>query len=289
MRRTFGLLFIFFGVILLLKVFVHTTPEDWFSSSSGHQAGTVSVSKVHAIEIEANSANIHVIPRNRDRLTADLKGAGSLTVHRKGDNVEIKVDDSWFGWLPIGKKTSLDVYVPANYHKNMDFQLKWGNVHIDGKSKNNPMALDQLKLDMNAGNVALHNLHVQTLKQQGSAGNVHLHRVSTEKTFFHLSAGNVQLDHFTGALNVDLSAGNLKAQMDQVIGPIKVNSSAGNVVLDLPKQAAISLNAEVSHGKVQCGLPLQGAVISDHHIKGNHGSGKYPVNVSVSVGNIRVK
>ncbi|HET7578230.1 MAG TPA: DUF4097 family beta strand repeat-containing protein [Bacillales bacterium] len=291
MKKILGILLIFTGLVIALGVVVPDGATEWFSSNHPSQSDSVSVQGVRSIKIDGNSANVHVIPESRRNVMVKLRDGGNLTVRRSGNTVKIHVNNSWLSWIPIGDKPMvLDVHVPADYNQNMVFDLHWGNVQFYGKSAVDPMVLNQLRFDMNAGNVQLRNLKLQTLNQDGSAGNVNLHQVTAGKASFDISAGNLDLSHFKGQLDADISAGRLDAQFDQFNGPIYVNVSAGRVQLDLPETTGFTLNANVSHGNVSCDLPLKKTIVDDQdHIKGRHGSGEYKVDVRVSNGNIHVE
>lgn len=291
MKKILGILLIFTGLVIALGVVVPNGVAEWFSSNHPSQSDSVSVQGVRSIKIDGNSANVHVIPESRRNVMAKLQDGGNLTVRRSGNTVKIHVNNSWLSWIPIGDKpTVLDVHVPSDYNQNMAFDLHWGNVQFYGKSAVHPMNLNQLQFNMNAGNVQLRNLRLQTLNQDGSAGNFELHQVAAGNATFDISAGNLDLSHFKGQLDADISAGRLNAQFDQLNGPIHVNVSAGRVMLDLPETAGFHLNANVSRGNVSCDLPLKNTIMDDQeHIKGKHGSGQYKVNVRVSNGNIDVE
>lgn len=288
MKKLFGLLFILIGVVIIWKMFI---PTSWGSGmiNGGEKSGSISVSGVQTIAVQGKAANVHILAAGQNKLTAKMKGNGSVSLSKSGNKMKVEVHNRWVDWVPIGKQTVLYVYVPESYSQSVHLDITAGNINVNGSAGGHPMALKEFSVKMSAGNMTLKNFSMQKFQDHGSAGDVNVDRVNTQLADFHLSAGNVNLSHFSGKLKANLSAGQLTAQLDQLSAPADVKVSAGNVSLDLPKEASAAVDAQVSTGNVNCNLPLQKTSINEkRHIKGVHGSGSYPVDVNVSIGDIHI-
>ncbi len=239
------------------------------------------------IEMDISGVSTTIIPKQREDIQADLDGKGKLTVKRQGDKVNISVKQKWFGWL-FHNKAKLNIYIPEDYDRNIVINQGSGNLSFSGHSKNQPMKLDELLLDVSSGNVKLKNISVQRFEHDSSSGNVDIDSLTAESGAFDIGSGNLKVRHYSGAIEADLSSGNLSMQMDELTGAVNIEVSSGGMDLNLPKGADFTLNGKTSSGNITCDFPLTNKKIEHKSIKGTHGSGEYPIDLNVSSGHINI-
>jgi lia operon protein LiaG len=109
------------------------------------------------------------------------------------------------GGLPFFNKTKLTIYIPDNYDRDLSIEVGSGNLVFSGPAKNQPMELDELKIESSSGNVELNNLTTKTFIHDGSSGNILIDTLTVENSILDISSGNICLVNYTDGLEVDLS------------------------------------------------------------------------------------
>ncbi|WP_223820906.1 DUF4097 domain-containing protein [Bacillus sp. S3] len=290
MKRILVLLLVITGLYI---VFNQAHRFEIFGASNGSnsngQAAITNATEV--IKVDVSSVSTTIIPEDRSNLKAVYNGKQTLKVTEMGDTVEVSVKSkgfNWFNWFTFSEKSQLKIYIPKDYDRNMVIDLGSGNLHLSGQSKEKPLKLDEVTVDIGSGNMTFRNLIVNQWKQDVGSGNVEIDSLKTETGTFDLSSGNLEIKHYTGAIEADVSSGRLTLQMDQLKNSVKIDVSSGNVGLDLPDNADFTLNGDISSGNISSDFPLTEKELNKHSIQGKHGSGKYDIDLDVSSGNIRI-
>ncbi|MDF2854825.1 MAG: hypothetical protein K0Q87_676 [Neobacillus sp.] len=281
MKRIVIILLVITGLYI---VFNQSFSFDGFAFAGSKDESAKVRNNIEVIKVNVGSVSTTIIPQDRQDVRAVLTGKGKLTVTEEGNMVEVKTKSKWFNWFNIEGKRQLKIYIPEDYTKDMDIDLGSGNLTFSGKS----MVLDELHLDIGSGNVDLSNITVNQFIHDGSSGNVDIDTLTTQKGSFDLSSGNLDIQHYTGALEADVSSGRLKIQMDELKDTIEIDVSSGTVDLDLPDSADFVLNGEVSSGKISSDFPLATNGTDKKNINGTHDSGNHEIEISVSSGNVKI-
>lgn len=287
MKRILILLLVITGLYI---IFHQSFQFNWFGSRQDNGQAGIS-NHVEVIKVDVGSVSTEIIPEDRQNLKADYDGKQKLTVTEKGDTVEVSLERKWFNWFhwpSFSEKNKLKIYIPEDYNRNMIIDLGSGNLSFSGPSKNKPMKLDELTVDIGSGNMKLKNLDVKQFVHDGSSGNVDIDSLTTNTGSFDVSSGSLNIKHYTGALEADLSSGRLNVQFDELTDSIKIDLSSGHVGLDLPDDADFKLNGDVGSGSITSDFPLLSKGVAKKSIQGTHGSGKYNIDLDVSSGNIRI-
>jgi lia operon protein LiaG len=247
-------------------------------------------SQTENISIDISSVETVIVPENRDDVRAELKGKGTVRVEKHGDEIEVAVKRKgffWFNWFEMDK-TTLTVFIPEDYEKNMKIELGSGDVAFKGHSSNSPMKLGNLAIDIGSGSMVLENLDVETLEHQSSSGEAEFNSIAAGSGSFEVSSGSVHVNNYSGKLEADVSSGELKIQMDSLTDDVNLNVSSGDIELDLPDDADFTLNGKISSGDISSQFPLENKEESDNRLRGKHGNGKYEINADVSSGDIEI-
>jgi lia operon protein LiaG len=285
MKKVLVIFLVITGVYLL---FFQTSILSWSIFGNDRQEATVS-RNIDLIEIDVSGASTTIIPDNTNMVQAELDGKGKVTVSKNGDQISVHYKSKWFeGGLPFFKKSKLTIYIPENYDRGLSIDVGSGNLAYTGPAQNQPMELDELKIELSSGNVELNNLTTKTLIHDGSSGNIQINSLKAEKAILDISSGNINLENYTGGLEVDLSSGNLDVKMDEMVGPIEMDVSSGKVSLDLPKNASFILKSDISSGHINNQFPLKNSEEVKKSLKGTYGSGKYTIDLDVSSGSIDI-
>lgn len=281
MKRIVILLLIITGLYI---VFNQTFQFDGFAFAGSKDESAAVSTNTDTIEIEVGGVNATVIPEDRKDVRAVLTGKGKVIVKETGDTVEVKTVKRWFNWFSFSGKRELKIYIPEDYNKDIEMNIGSGRLDFSGEA----MKLDTLTVDIGSGDVKLNNLEVNQFNHDVSSGNVEIDTIITKMGNIDLSSGNLEIEHYSGALEADVSSGEFTVQMDKLTDSIELDVSSGEANLDLPDNADFELNGEVSSGDLSNEFPLTTKGTDNKGIKGTHGSGKYKIDVSVSSGDVRI-
>lgn len=293
MKKLIGIALIFCGIFILFGSFLNGM-GNWGSPEEKQSHGTASMAEVQLIEINGSSAKINLIPERRKNLEAELTGEHAdeydLIVTDDEQTIEVEIkQQQWFNWFMFNHDLTLDVYVPNTFDKNMAVDMGSGSFDFHGQSNQNPMELNEFELDISSGDVNLGNLNLTELSAEISSGNVDADTIKAETSEIEISSGNVNLTHYTGALSAEISSGQLNTRMSELSAPIEISVSSGSVDLDLPKSANFTLDGDVSSGRIHSDFTLKNEDDGDEDsINGTHGTGKHPIKLEVSSGNINI-
>ena len=242
------------------------------------------------IWIDISSVETVIVPEDRDDVRAELKGKGTLKVKRHGDEIEVSVKRKgffWFNWFEMDQ-TSLTVYIPEDYDKDMDIELGSGKIDFNGQSADKPMKLRNLALNIGSGRLTLENFDVENLESQSSSGEVEMNLIDAVSGSFDVSSGRLLVKNYSGKLDADVSSGKLEIQMDQLLDDVNLDVSSGYIGLDLPEDADFTLNGKISSGNISSDIPLKEKEQSANRLRGKHGSGKFEIKADVTSGNIDI-
>ncbi|WLR54177.1 DUF4097 domain-containing protein [Mesobacillus subterraneus] len=246
--------------------------------------------KTEKILIDVSSVQTKIVPEDIQDVRAELKGKGTVNVTRHGHEIKVTVKRKGFFWFNSFEmdKTTLTVYIPEDYEKNMEIELGSGEVVFKGHSTDNPVKLKELAIDVGSGSMVLENLDVEALEHKSSSGEVEINSIAAGTGSFEVSSGSVHVKNYSGKLEADVSSGELEIQMDSLTDDINLNVSSGDIDLDLPDDADFKLNGKISSGNISTDFPLENKEESDNRLRGEHGSGKYEINADVSSGDIEI-
>ncbi len=274
----------------LYFIYNQASQFDWFGSENKKTQAAMT-ENVDLIEVNISSVSTTIIPENRKDVKAVYNGKEKLTVREMGDTIEVSIKHKGFGlvnWSPFSEKKKLKIYIPEDYHRNMKISLGSGNVSFTGQSKNKPVKLEELTLNIGSGNMNLKNMIINRFEQNVASGNVEINSLTTETGSFDLSSGSLDVKEYTGAIQASVSSGELNFQVDKLTDSIDIEVSSGDVGLDLPNNADFTLDGDVNSGEITCDLPLTSKNTNKKSIEGIHGSGKYKIDLDVSSGDIHI-
>ena len=247
--------------------------------------------KTEKIKIDVSSVQTKIVPEDIQDVRAELEGKGTVKVKRHGDEIEVSVKRKgffWFNWFEMDQ-TSLTVYIPEDYDKDMDIELGSGQIDFNGQSADNPMKLRNLALNIGSGRLTLENFDVENLENQSSSGEVEMNLIDAVSGSFDVSSGRLLVKNYSGKLDADVSSGELEIQINQLLGDVSLDVSSGYIGLDLPENADFTLNGKISSGNISSNFQLQDKEQSEKRLRGKHGSGKFKIKADVSSGNINIK
>lgn len=284
MKKLIVILFFIIGLFLLI-----VTNTSWLSFGQSEKEVNVT-DEIDLIEIDVSGVSTTIIPDDRNHVSTEYTGNGKVSIEENGDTISIDFEAKHFfnvfSWF---KKNHLTIYLPEDYDRDLDINSGSGSLRFSGQSKNNPMKLENLSLDMSSGNVQLRNLSATHFEQDGSSGNVSIDSLSTKTGSFNMSSGNMDVKEYSGKVEAELSSGRLTLGMKNVTDTIGLDVKSGFATLDLPSDADFSLSGEIGSGAITTDFNLTNSKKDEHNLVGVHGSGKHAIELKVNSGKIEIK
>lgn len=290
MKKLAGLFFILLGVMVFISALANSGVGRWFTL--GNEATeAVSSRGIHRIEVRGSALDLRILPGDREEVSAVLRGGrkDALSVTRSGDTVSISVGKRWFHWIFMGDRLRLDLHIPRHYAHSLILDVDSGDVQFHGPSKNRPMVLEELELELDSGDVELSHLKAGRIRHRSWSGNVNARHVSAEEADWRLTSGNLRLRNYSGSLGVKMTSGDLEVQMDRLAGPVEATLTSGDVSLDLPRGAGFTLDAGVTSGDIHVDFPMRMVERRERRVSGSHGSGEHPIRLRTTSGDIRIR
>ncbi|KIV53330.1 hypothetical protein AM501_27850 [Aneurinibacillus migulanus] len=292
MKKLIGFLFIVFGTLLLLGILANSVLGGALSKE-GRQVQTVSPDNIENMNINVSSADVRIIPEDRQDIEAVLQGRNvsknQLSVKQSGNTLKVSLEQKEFKWVTFSNHLTLDLHIPQEYNRNMIIDAGSGDIEFKGVNENRT-TLEKLELHMSSGTTILENLDVKLLKYKGSSGSTRVENVTAEATDIDISSGDVELSHYSGALRANLSSGDLRAEFEELTGPVKIGMTSGSVSLHMPENADFTLQGHTTSGSIHCDLPLQNRKENeDEHLSGSYGNGSHAVQITASSGDINIE
>jgi lia operon protein LiaG len=284
LKKLFVLLFFIVGLFLLI-----ITNTSWLSI--GHKNNQAEVTeKIDLIEIDVSRVSTTIIPENRNDVRAEYKGKGKVTVKENGDSIKVEFESkNWFNFLSPFNKKDLTIYIPEDYDRDMVIDSGSGKLTFSGKSKNEPMHLENLSLNMSSGHVQLNHISTNQFEQVGSSGYVGIDSFVTKKGSFNMRSGKLDVKEYSGEVIATLSSGLFNLQLEKLSNSVALEVNSGFATVDLPSDADFTLNGKMGSGAITTDFSLSDSKEEKHKIEGSHGSGEHDLDLDVSSGRIEVK
>jgi len=245
--------------------------------------------RIDTIEVDVSSAQVNMIPEDRDNIRAELSGKGKVSMDKDGDTIKIDYKRGFFNGLQFFNQTpKLNIYIPSDYSKSLELKIGSGYLAFEGPSDDEPISLDSLSIDMSSGKVDLKNIKAKEFEHEGSSGLADIDTLTAESASVRMSSGKAKIKDLKGKLDAKISSGLLDIQLSELTDPVELQASSGQIKLDLPDDADFMLNGKSSSGFIECDLPLRDKISEKGKVKGTFGTGKHPIDVQVSSGHVKI-
>lgn len=167
---------------------------------------------------------------------------GKLTVDNSNGRIRItKVDGDAFITNRLSQVTI------GVINGNLDLDSTAGQIKITRVGKN-------LTLHHDFGNVKIGEV-AGDLTATGKNTQIDIFQV-LGKIQLENSFGNVRIREAQDSVTADVSNGNLRVGMNRINGPIDVTLQFGNIELELPKEAAFTLQSDVAFGRIDSDMAV---------------------------------
>ncbi len=121
------------------------------------------------------------------------------------------------------------------------------------------------------------------------SGDIEITSPDTAETKIKTTSGRVRLRDFTGKLDFESISGSLDAQYSTFSSDIRAKTVSGSIELELPDDAAFTLEASTVSGDIDCGFPVTvTGSLSKRGLTGTVGNGDNSIIFETVSGNTRI-
>lgn len=257
------------------------------------EKATENIDGVKKIYITAPIAKINIIPEDRKDVYVHYHGytlnniKTKLTTEKVKNTLEIRVENK--NHTKIGFNNSkrieiyLDVYVPANYSKDMDVEANLGDINISD------FDLHELEIDADLGNIKAKNINANEIDIDANLGNVNVENINANEIEIDCEAGNIVAKSIKGHTKVRADLGNIELSYDDFDYNLNAVSNLGSIEITLPKDANFNLDAKSNLGTVKTDFPVTTTETSNTKLKGTVGNSDKDIILTVDLGSIKIK
>ncbi len=227
-----------FGVAALGKLMPRGEHSFFSSRVIGNmklvQEDAASLDGVKEINIDFGSHEVEILSgadgevRIKEYMNFDPLDGELTTMHKSGDDLEIRSGSMHANFLSFSSQKRIEIYIPDNYHDDMDIILGSGRLEIE-----KDLELSELKMKVSSG--------------KATAG-----KIETESSTLTLSSGELIIDELTGVQDDTVESG--KMELGMVTGNGTFHCSSGALIMRV-SDVEDDMELEVSSGKIEAEFP----------------------------------
>ncbi len=256
------------------------------------------------IVIDASVADVNFLLC--DCLNATVKnyerGNRDYSVYVKNGTLYIKENEKeWydyieFSFFAIGKKETIDVYLPFNKYNDLSVDIDTGDVNIpeyfvfdkiDIESDTGDIRVfakaENISLSADTGDILVEKFEVNNLNVETDTGSINIYNVNAkERLIVETDTGKVHIgDVNTDSLSVESNTGDVLFEHTKVLGKLTVISDTGDVHFALSDAGTIYVRTSTGD--------VTGTLLSEKIFTTNTATGRVRVPNSRSGGTCEIK
>lgn len=244
--------------------------------------------KITEIKINTSSVSTTMIPTDTNILTAEYEGKGKVSIDKSGNRIEVEAKGPRFHLFSFNTKNELLLYIPKDYHQDLDIEVGSGSLKLAGTAGEDPLAFADFNARIGSGTMKLQNIKSENAELQVSSGSIEVESFTSKTGSFNISSGELNLKQYTGEIDAQVSSGLLNLQVNELTGPATIHVSSGKADLDLPEEDDFQIIGQTSSGSISNNLNLPDQDPNENKIHLKQGSGKHDVHLKVSSGHIHL-
>ncbi|WP_028778490.1 DUF4097 family beta strand repeat-containing protein [Shimazuella kribbensis] len=273
-------------VILGMAMFVHAiwwSPFNFFVPNAKSLEENISMEDINSIRLDVTSEDLTILPVDGENLKVIVNGRDLNQVDFSADldNNEAKIElrPKWFSFSNKNELKLL-VYIPRDKFVNLHITAASRVIQV-GNHKGSKWNISNLNAEVSSGTCTLHNLQIDTLNYNGTATDVIVNRVQTRRANMETFSGNMNISHYTGAINLASTSGNIRIQLDKLIGDVRTKMISGNMDMYLPSSSSFILKTDLQSGKVTSTYPIDLKQSSPRQTTAKSGKGDYQIETEI--------
>ncbi|PKM93502.1 MAG: hypothetical protein CVU84_15090 [Firmicutes bacterium HGW-Firmicutes-1] len=250
---------------------------------------TVSIKNTKKIVVESSSADIEIVPEERDDISIVLRTykRGPRLEISDGKTVRIEAkDENWLNFgFSINSSPRLIIYIPKDYRESLDIKNSSGDLDI------NDFELNGLNIDLSSGDMKGNTLSFEKGILKSSSGDIELTDIECSNLSITSHSGDLSLDDFEGALNGTSNSGEVFIGYKKLNGDLDYLASSGNITVDFNNaNLDAKFDLKCSSGNISLDYDLDDVKLEkENSVSGTSGKGIYAVTLNASSGDITVR
>jgi len=237
------------SIVVLFIILLSGKFRFRFSFNTGHYDNVVvdeEYDNIEDIKIDTNGADITIKESNDDKFRVVVKGLEDKTnVTLDDGNLVVKTDIKKCKFFCINNKVAIvDLYLPANYDKNITIDSKYGDIKISNFDDMN------LKIKSNYGDIEIESIN--DIKINSNYGDIKIQKINN---YLDISSdyGDIKINELIINENsyIDSSYGDIKISKTNDIRIDSKTSFGDNKVYDNNSRSDISLKVNASFGDIK--------------------------------------
>ncbi|MDR2933382.1 MAG: DUF4097 domain-containing protein [Oscillospiraceae bacterium] len=305
MKKSLGILIAVWAVIALIIIGIiivgfslYTLPgvtREGQTMSDIYIDETLPINDIDTIQLHMSAATVTV----RHAESGDFRIVQSgrniednhiIDVKKSGSTIEVTPKGSrriqLFSFsLPNNSDNVIDVYIPAEYAKDVKIKLSAGDLDII-----DAYTLDGFDVTVSAGDFNSTAL-IQSKESQIklSAGNLELSQLECDDFDVSTSAGKLVIHALSGSGKASASAGEVRLESVEIADSLTVRSSAGSVKIGIAGDPGLDYRISASAGSIETYFADVSGFARGKNASGKVGDGPYKnIDISSSAGSIKI-
>lgn len=263
------------------------------SGTSGEISTTTLEGEYDRIKVEAGASKVLIKSHSENNTRVTVDGQNITRVNAKINGGELKIYNEWqnpgdwFKRLFDGSMFTPAAKVTVLVPDKVYEELK---LYCGaGDVECSGVKSIKTKLDVSAGEIRYTqtDMYTESIEIDVSAGSLKAYNVHTEKYDIDVSAGGAVVYGLTGKGDVNVSAGSATVYFDELNGDCDVDVSAGDATLYIPEDASANIKCKRSAGDIKINACGVNNTASDNENITLNG-GEYKIDASVSAGSIKI-
>lgn len=285
--------FVAFGISTAVLGVNPDTSWAELSTTSGENSTTTLEGDYDRIKVEAGASKVLIKPHSENNTRVTVEGQNTTRVNAKINGGELKIYNEWqnpgdwFKRLFDGSifTPSAKVTVLVPDMVYKELKLYCGAGDVECSG----IRSIKTKLDVSAGEIRYTqpDMYTESIEIDVSAGSLKAYNVHTGKYDIDVSAGGAVVYGLTGEGDVSVSAGSATVYFDELNGDCDVNVSAGDATLYIPENASADIKCRRSAGDIKINACGVNKTASDNEKITLNGGG-CEIDASVSAGSIKI-
>ena len=204
------------------------------------------------------------------------------------------------------RSSSGDIDADALSSGFMEIRASSGDISADR------LEASDLNMKVSSGDISIKSADTETCSIDSSSGRINIGRIAASEDVFmeassgritagYIEGGKINIRSHSGDITIDeltaqdamvkASSGDIDLRLTALHDSLAIESSSGEVDLKLPEDAAFSVSAKASSGKIRSDFAIMGDVSDndENELSGDVNGGGTPIRIKASSGDISIK
>jgi len=171
---------------------------------------------------------------------------------------------------------------------SLSVQSVSGDIDLRNINATGLSSVESCKLKSVSGDLFLPDGQYDSLVASTVSGNILAGSTAARSVEVKTTSGDIRFDSVTGLINAKTVSGNISARIAEISGRIDLHTVSGDIDLNIPADSDISVSFSTVSGDFRTDAPIETTQSHDKGVEGTLGTGKHPVTIATTSGNVRL-